>query len=99
METSSHRWTSRFLREPGTPLFPPVVGLFRGGLRHAVLDENEHFIFGSRPDVALAVSTPPLWRSVPEAQLLSLDFISDFHSCPFSEPHSSVSLGLTQPLQ
>lgn len=40
-------------------------------------------------------ATLPLWGSPPKAHLFNLDFSSVFHWCPFSEPHSSVSVPLS----
>lgn len=44
--------------------------------------------------VLAAGTPPPPCRSAPEALLLSLDFISVFHSWPLSEPHSRVVIAL-----
>lgn len=84
-----------FCRRLMAAIVPPIVCLFQE-LWHTVLSENLHFMFWGSWQAGwqvLAVRTP-CHPVCPPLKLMLLHFISVFHSCPFSEPHSSVSIPL-----
>lgn len=95
-EIGSHKWMSRFQWEADGCHCPSYCLSASGEVANCAQWKLAFYFW----ELAGGLVGPGSWhtlpphRSAPEAHFLSLDFISVFHSCPFSYPYSSVSIPL-----